>query len=408
MRQRFLKQFWSLSILVAASTLLSSGCSEAKKAIDDATSTVTGESKEPAPVDGNSNTSPPQPPAPPQPPPPAPPSPEELFAEFQQLKPEQVTDGALARITSSPEAAAMVTQVDINADQGVSGTGLKQLTTMKNLASLTLRSTALRAEDLMNLADVVSLKELKLSSTKTNDDVVGRLASLPSLESLDVSGTTVSPLAAGAFSQMKHLTSLTLRKTQADDNTVAALAGLPIVELDLAQTRITNVSLPILLKMPALESLNVATTAVTGVGFKGFGRSDLKKLVVADTNFGIDGFIAIRGMKSLEELNVYRSGLVEHTKADVFGTFPKLRILNASNNAVTNAGMDVFFKGLKNLEELDVSYNTGITDQGLAALIAAKSLKVLTVHHTGCGPQGALALKQRLPDCTIITSEGTF
>ena len=157
-----------------------------------------------------------------------------------------------------------------------------------------------------------------------------------------------------------------------------------------------------------LESLDVPFCAVTGAGFKGYGGSGLKRLNVGETGFGLEGFVAIKGIKTLEDLNVYRTGLVEHTSANIFRTFPKLKILNAGGNSITNAGMDVFFKGHKSLEELNVSYNKGISDQGLAALIAVKTLKILDVHDTGCTANGARALKEKLPNCKIITAQGTF
>lgn len=113
-------------------------------------------------------------------------------------------------------------------------------------------------------------------------------------------------------------------------------------------------------------------------------------------------------MKSLENLNVYQCGLVEHLAANVFRTFPNLKVLNAGNNVLTNAGMDVFFKGHKSLEELHLAGNKGISDQGLAALVAVKTLRIVDVHDTGCTANGATALKAKLPDCKIIISGGTF
>jgi len=70
--------------------------------------------------------------------------------------------------------------------------------------------------------------------------------------------------------------------------------------------------------------------------------------------------------------------------------------------------MTVFFKGHKTLEELHLGDNKGITDNGLAALIGVKTLRLLEVSSTGCGAAGAQALKQKLPECTIITSTGKF
>ena len=75
---------------------------------------------------------------------------------------------------------------------------------------------------------------------------------------------------------------------------------------------------------------------------------------------------------------------------------------------VGDPGMEVFFKGHKTLEELQLHLNKNITDNGLAALIGVKTLKMLDVNGTSCGPAGAQALKQKLPECEIRTSNGKF
>ena len=157
-----------------------------------------------------------------------------------------------------------------------------------------------------------------------------------------------------------------------------------------------------------LESLAVAQTEVTGAAFKGYNKANLKQLNVGATQFGIDGFAAIRGMKSLEELNVYDAGLVQHTKVNVFRTFPKLKTLNAGANSITDEGLKVFFKGHRSLEELNLDGNKWITDSGLESLVTVKSLRRLTVKDTVVGETGARALKERLPDYSIISSKGNF
>ena len=162
-------------------------------------------------------------------------------------------------------------------------------------------------------------------------------------------------------------------------------------------------------EMKSLEDVNVAFTAVAGAAFKGFGGDALKKLNVGETNFGPEGLLAIKGMKSLEELNVFRAGVVElKPLASIFRSFPRLRILNAGGNPISNAGMEVFFKGHDSLEELRLAECKGISDPGLSYLMTVKMLKYIDVHNTGCTVKGARAVKEKLPECTIVTTEGEF
>ncbi len=373
------------------------GCDQVGSVVDDVKSTVTTTAQP-------SITPSRQPVALPTP---LPPTPEQLLAEFNSLGGPQITDAALARVTSRPEAASSITALQLVNEQ-ITRTGLAHLAAMENLTSLEIKISTLLPEDLSALGQVTSLKVLRIAGTNTNDVVMENLTTLSKLESLDLSHTAISAAAGTSLSRLTHLRVLNLASTLADDATIAAISSLPLIDLMLSRTRISNASLATIRQFQSLESLQVPFCAVTGAGFEGYGACGLKVLNVGETSFGIEGFSNIKGMKSLENLNVYQCGLVEHLAANVFRTFPNLKVLNAGNNVLTNAGMDVFFKGHKSLEELHLAGNKGISDQGLAALVAVKTLRIVDVHDTGCTANGATALKAKLPDCKIIISGGTF
>ena len=393
-----------LSIPLVLAFVLS-GCDQVGSVVDDVKSTVSGDAKVTP-----ETTTPPEavPAAAPQPPATNGPTPEQLVADFRKLKPSEITDSAIATLVASPEAAAEITELEIRTGQGFTGNGLSQLQAMKNLKSLAIPGAAIVAEQLSVLAQIPSLTSIQLNATKVNDTVMEQLAALPNLESLNVAATAISPASAAALARMNKLEVIDLQNTQVDDSVVQALASLPIRELNLSKTRITDASLPTIINMSTMESLNVSFTSVTGSAFKGASKMNLKVLSVGETPFGIDGFVAIKGMRSLEDLNVYRSGLVEHKSCNVFRSFPNLKTLNAGSNAITNAGLEVFFKGHRTLETLNLGNQKGITDQGLINLIGLKTLRVLNLYHTSCSAQGAAALKQKLPECKIVTNEGEF
>lgn len=397
-----------LRILVRGLTLCLiitfSGCEEVQKAVSEAKSEVSGSS--PAST----------PPATPQtmPPvaaPPAPvvgPTPAEISARFQKLSTYDITDADLAQVCVSPEAGLSIQKIDLTGNRLVTNAGLAQLAALKNLTSLTLTSTDLTPDNLSAIGGIQSLNELLLSSTKTNDNVVAKLTAIPHLQTLDLSGTLITQAVGTSLSQMRELSILKLSSTAANDQLVIMLHNLPLRELRLEKTQISGAAIPEILKIETLEHLGVDLNNIPGIAWKGASRANLKTLSVGNTPFGLEGFRAIKGMNSLEYLNVYAAGLVEHKAADVFGSFPKLRILNAGSNAVTDAGMVEFFKGLKNIEELHLGSNRNISDRGLAALVGLKKLRFLDVNDTNCGQAGALALKEKLPECKIRTSSGEY
>ena len=385
------------------------GCDKVEGLVEDGKNLVNGEENTVAAPASETTTQQPTvvAPEPVTPAVPAGPTPQQIVEQFTSLQPYQITDGALAQLAGSPEAAAAITEIKMGGAK-VSATGLNSLRALTNLETLDASGLPVTPDTLTALGAVASLKNLNLSNSSADDRVVSELSQIPHLQTLDLSSTQVTGGSATGLGAMRELTDLNLSGTAADDQTVAGLVALPLRRLELSKTRITNAALPMILKIPTLESLTVSFCGVTGEGFKGFGKSNLKELNVGETGFGIEGFAAIKGMKALENLNVYGAGLVQHKSANVFRTFPKLRILNAGKNGVGDPGMEVFFKGHKTLEELQLHLNKNITDNGLAALIGVKTLKILDVNGTSCGPAGAQALKQTLPECEIRTSNGKF
>lgn len=403
-------QFRMLAAALAVTGSSMAGCDQVESMVDDVKNQVSEATDDSAPTTGMSTTdAAATTPAviTPQPATPTGPTPEEIVAQFKGLRPDQISDGSLAQLASSPDAAAAITEIDMTGSQ-VSGTGLGYLAAMPNLQSVSVSGPKISADALASLGKAQSLRSVNLANSIADDRVVSELSRIPHLQTLNLNGTPVTSGSATGLGSMRELTDLSLFGTSVDDQIAGALAVMPLRSLNLAKTRITNATLPAILKIETLETLNLAFCGVTGDGFKGFNRSNIRSLNLGETQFGIAGFKAIRGMSSLEELYVYGTGLVEHKDVIVFKTFPKLRILNAGRNAVTNAGMEAFFKGHKTLVELHLQHNKGITDQGLAALIGVKTLKVLDVGSTSCGAAGAQALKQKLPECQIITSNGTF
>ncbi|MFO1002994.1 MAG: hypothetical protein U0936_21900 [Planctomycetaceae bacterium] len=343
--------------------------------------------------------------------PPAPnttPTAAEIVERFEKLSSFDITDADLTQLCTHPEAGLSIQKVDLTGNRHVTSAGLSQLATLQNMTSLTLTGTDLTPENLAIVGSIHSLKELQISSTRADDSVVAKISGISHLQSLDLSATMITPAVGASLGKLLELSVLKLGSTAADDQLITMLHGLPLRELRLEKTRITGASIPEILKIKSLEQLSVHDNNIPGIAWKGASRSNLKSLSVAGTPFGIEGFQAIKGLDSLEVLNVYGAGLVEHKAADVFGSFPKLRILIAGSNAISDAGMFEFFKGLKNIEELHLGSNRAISDQGLGALTGLKKLKFLDVNDTNCGQAGALALKEKLPDCKIRTSSGEY
>lgn len=396
----------SACLVLGVAMMMSTGCEQVSDVVDDVQSSVNdsseaadspGESSALAESDGaNSLTgstadladSPPLDPA-------------QIVADFQSLSPERVTDSQLQRLVDSPEAAAQIESIHV-ASTDFTVAGLRLLSKLENLKTLSIASVRLTPDQLAELSQVQSLEDLTIRATLADDSTIAALARLPELTSLDASATRISPAAAADFGRMKKLNQVMLESTLIDDAVVTQLAQLPLQNVDLSKTMITSASIQPLLAISSLQHLNVASTRVTGDAFDGISRTNLQHLNVSDTGFGIDGFANLKNMKSLEVLYAHAAGLVEHRRVDVFTSMPNLKVLRAGGNAITDAGMDVFFKGHRSLEELFLNENKGITDRGLSALVNVKTLKRLSLYGTRCTSAGAQQLKLRLPECEIL------
>ncbi len=398
-----------LLTIMSCALLAFSGCEEVQKAVNEAKSEVSGSATTSPPTTNPANSTPQtMPPVVATPAPAEGPNPAEIVARFQKLASYDITDRDLTQLCTTPEAASSIQKIDLTGNRNVTHAGMTQLAALKNLTSITLTSSDLTPDALYAIGSLQSLNELLLPATKTDDGVVAKLTAIPHLQSLDLSGTLITQAVGTSLSQMHELSVLKLSSTAASDQSVSMLHDLPLRELRLEKTQITGAAIPEILKIRTLEHLSVDFNNIPGIAWKGASRANLKTLTVGQTPFGLEGFQAIKGMNSLEFLSVYAAGLVEHKSADVFGSFPKLRVLNAGANAVTDVGMVEFFKGLKNIEELHLGSNRAISDRGLAALVGLKKLRFLDVNDTNCGQAGALALKEKLPECKIRTSAGEY
>ncbi|MBL6707229.1 MAG: hypothetical protein ISQ06_14050, partial [Planctomycetaceae bacterium] len=272
----------SMRTLIAALVTVSfaaAGCDKVEGLVEDGKSLVNGE--EPAVADTPALVDPVAPPAitTPEPVVPAGPTPQQIVDQFTALRPGEITDGSLAQLASSPEAAAAITEIDMGGAK-VSVNGLKFLSALPNLETLKASNLPVTPDSLTTIGKVQSLKNLDLSNSAANDQVISELSQIPHLQTLNLDGTQVTGGSATGLASMQELTELSLLGTAADDLVVASLAALPIRRLNLARTPITNASLPHILKIKTLESLNVSYCGVTGDGFKGYGKSDIKELNV--------------------------------------------------------------------------------------------------------------------------------
>ncbi len=81
-----------------------------------------------------------------------------------------------------------------------------------------------------------------------------------------------------------------------------------------------------------------------------------------------------------------------------------LRLVRLSETGVTDAAIDTLVK-LPSLESINL-YGTKVTDSGVSKLAALPKLKKLYLWQTAVTPEAIKVLKEKLPDCEIVTGAG--
>jgi hypothetical protein len=148
----------------------------------------------------------------------------------------------------------------------VSGAGLRHLQGMTRLGCLRLGDTQFSREDLPKLKAFPSLDYLGLEGLPVTDADLVRLKTLP-LEQLALSRTWVTDAGLAEVGQMTRLQSLNLSEIAVTDAGLHHLSGLTILQwLYLDNTAVTDAGLEHLKGLPNLRALSVQGTKVTAEG----------------------------------------------------------------------------------------------------------------------------------------------
>ncbi|MEP7119741.1 MAG: hypothetical protein ABJE95_02480 [Byssovorax sp.] len=161
-----------------------------------------------------------------------------------QLPNASISDAGLRSL----RGLARLRHLNLHGCAHVTGLGLRHVRGFALLRSVTLAGTALDDEGLTNLDDLPGLEHLDLSRTRVTGAGLSHLAHFRTLRSLDLTGTAI------------------------DDRSIRALAGLPLTEIKLGGTGITDAGLEYLEKLPELRRIDLATTAVSDAGLESLRR----------------------------------------------------------------------------------------------------------------------------------------
>jgi thiol-disulfide isomerase/thioredoxin/Leucine-rich repeat (LRR) protein len=209
------------------------------------------------------------------------------------------------------------------------------------------------------------------------------------------------------------------RITDAGMKNLSGLTKLRFVELGAFHVNregfgVGDETLKVLAGLPALETIRLRDTKVTGAGLAALAAlKSLGHLNLSGTRIGDAGLANLKQLPSLVSLGlgVYNTGAdITDEGLKTIGEIVNLKSLDLAGNKITDAGL-IHLRNLTRLENLGLD-NTGITEAGLAnlePLQALEDLRLYTGHRvTDVGAAHLAKLKslRRLTDNLTVTDVG--
>lgn len=222
--------------------------------------------------------------------------------------------------------------------------------------------------------------------------------------------------------QSKSIVRIDAHMTHFDDACTPYIADLPLTELDLTHTDITDRSMPVIAKIKTLKVLRIGFCPVTGAGLqqivnlRGINDLSLNYLRVKPGDFKF-----LERLPVLHSLDLYYMPIGD---TDLCGLkLENLKTLALHTTNITNAALGSI-SALHNLTTLDISHNTlndstmrvlsslrlqklgfsntETSDESLRSIATIKSLKTIAVVHTFVSKTGIAAFHRSLPHCKVI------
>jgi internalin A len=332
-------------------------------------------------------------------------NPAEIIAGFYQTPVHEIGEGSLQMLASLPNGKEAVRELKLPGSK-VTDAGLKALPDLPALASLDLSGTQITDEGLAPLANCPALETLTLSGTKISGRGLSEVAKNPNIKALIVDGCSFDASAFAAIGAMSQLEQVSFSQTIVPVDGCKFLSGLKnLRKINFHLAGVNDQGLAFFTGLKELQVLQLSECPVNGQGLlamvKGDSTDKLETLVLYACPLGPRAGDAVKTMKTLRELNIAKTPLVDADLA-VVRPLVNLRIIKLGDSGGINGEGFAFFKGMKELEEVHAGNVPGLGDKALVHLKGLKNLKVLQFTNTAVTQNAAQQFMKLHPGCEVI------
>jgi internalin A len=245
------------------------------------------------------------------------------------------------------------------------------------------------AEPLKNLTKLKKLNKLWLRSCRIEKDNISFIDKMHSLELLDLSFNEIGELGVKLISKHTSLNHLDLTFGRIGESSAEYLANLKsLTHLILDTNELTSESLKHLRNLKNLTHLNLYNNAIDDKGVL-FLNNDLPSLTYLDIAFNkisTEGAMHLSKLPALMTLNISSNNLNDDS-ANYISKISTLTDLEISGNQITHKGAEYISK-IPSLKKLDLGENQ-IGPIGAKAISKIHTLTDLNLAGNKIGPGGA-------------------
>jgi internalin A len=282
-------------------------------------------------------------------------------------------------------------------DCPVTDAGLKELAPLRKLHILNLTKTKVTGSGLKYLQ---YLRSVSLIASPASDLGLRNIADSNEISFLTLQGKEITDKSIEGIAKLKNLHRLFLTDAQVSDEGVAMLTKLPVSQLKLRGSRITDRAIDSLVDAKfTFEWLDLTNTRVTDAGVKRL--SAFKKLYflwlngTAITDASVK---EIARLEKLQSLHLNGTAITDACMREIAG-LKQMNVLSLARTKVSHVGVKDLIGSP--VQHLDLSY-TPVTEETFAQLSRFSRLE--TVNLTGVTPKSWRGLRHLVDKLVLAKS----